>query len=76
MRVPAGAAVDFLPDPARVVDDADRYDPCDPVYYLGIACCVELHEVGPTPGRTIVALGLRAVSDGPDVAHVGDGFDA
>src|SRR5674536_286309 len=27
---------------------------------LGEACCVELQEVSPRPGRTTVALGLRA----------------
>ena len=54
---------------------SDR-DDRDPVLYPGIACCVELQEVNPRPGRTTMALGLRAVSDRPDVAHVGDGFDA
>jgi hypothetical protein len=48
----------------------------DPVLYSGIACCVELQEVSPRPRRTTVALELRAVSDGSDVAHVGEGFDA
>jgi hypothetical protein len=42
---------------------SDR-DDRDPVLNRGIACCVELQEVSPRPGRTTVALGLRAVSDG------------
>ena len=31
-----------------------------PVLYTESACCVELQEVSPRPGRTTVALGLRA----------------
>jgi hypothetical protein len=46
----------------RRSDGDDR----DPVLYSGIGCCVELQEVNPRPGRTTVALRLRAVSDGPD----------
>ena len=54
---------------------SDR-DDRDPVLYPGMACCLELQEVNPRPGRTTMALGLRAVSDRADVAHVGDGLDA
>jgi len=49
---------------------SDR-DDRDAVLYRGIACCVDRQEVSPRPGRTTVALGLRAVSDRPE--HVGDG---
>ncbi len=51
--------------------DRDDRDDRDPVLYRGIACCAELQEVSPRPGRTTAALGLRAVSDGPE--DVGDG---
>ncbi len=44
---------------------------------IGNACCAELQEVSPRPGRTTVALGLRACLGRSDFSHVGDdGFDA